>query len=111
MQVELHHDAFLAGIENDFGAALEDAADDAGALPGSPSDLHAVRTGPMSGRIGSDRRYARAQELGAFIRPRGRRALKFASGRFSKHARLRGQHYLAKTARRWGDILLPRLRR
>ena len=110
MTVESRVDAFLDRIHGRFGAALEDAAEHAASLPGSPGDLRAVRTGDLVGRIGSSRRYAKAQERGAFIRPKKRRALRFASGRFSAKARLPAQRYLARTVRIWPRLIAARLR-
>ena len=110
MRYVSHADAFFTAIGRRFGVALEDAADLAGRLPGSPSDLRAERTGPLSGRVGSSKPYAKAQERGAYIVPRQAQALRFASGQFSRRARLRPKRYLAQTAMRWGDLLTRRLR-
>lgn len=119
MELTSRSDEFLASVEADFGRALEDAADHAANLPGSPSDLRADRTGPLTGRIGSSRAYAKAQEKGAYITPRRGRvgrngrpaALKAANGRFYKWIRLPAQRYLAKTGGKWGDLLSTQLRR
>jgi len=110
VKIESRVDGFMDRVERDFGLALDDAAEHAAALPGSPSDLRAERLGPLHGRIGSSKPYAKAQEKGAYITPKRRRALKFVSGRFSMRARIPAKHYLAKTGRRWGAILVPRLR-
>ncbi|MCA1570311.1 MAG: hypothetical protein LC798_08345 [Chloroflexi bacterium] len=118
MKLESRIDEFMASVDRDFGLALEDAADHAANLPGSPSDLHAERLGPFHGRIGSTKPYAKAQEKGAYITPRKGRvgrngrpaALKAANGRFYKWVRLPAQRYLAKTGRQWGSILVARLR-
>lgn len=118
MIVESYADRFLDEVDDAFGAALEDAAAYSADLPGSPSDLHAVRTGRLEGRIGSDRDYARAQELGAYMKPRpGRRgrggrpaALKMRDGSFRAWTRLPAKRYLRKTGDRWGQFLLARLR-
>lgn len=119
MIFESHADDFLGKVDRDFDQALEDAAEHAAALPGSPSDLHAEHTGRLRGRIGSDKAYAKAQERGAFITPKkGRRgrngrpaALRSSSGRFYKRVRIPAQRYLAKTGKEWGRILPARLRR
>lgn len=118
MEFTSRADEFMAGVDRDFGHALEDAADHAANLPGSPSDLRAERLGPFHGRIGSSKAYALAQEKGAYITPRKGRigrngrpaALKAANGRFYKWIRLPAQRYLAKTGKQWGRMLGARLR-
>ena len=118
MRVESNVDAFVAKVDRDFGRALEDAAEHAGKLPGSPSDLRAEHLGPFRWRIGSQKAYAMPQEKGAYITPRKGRigrngrpaALRAANGRFYKWLRLPAQRYLAKTGKQWGRILAARLR-
>jgi hypothetical protein len=114
MRVEPNTAAFFARIEDAFSEALEDAATFARNQDGSPSDTRAERLGPLHGRVGSSREYARAQERGAYIRSRygkGRRAvLKFHDGRVRRWSRLPARRYLAKTGAQWGDLLLARLR-
>ena len=118
MIVESNAGAFLEQVDRNFGRALEDAADLAARLPGSPSDLHAEHLGHLHGRIGSGKAYAMAQERGAFITPRkGRRgrngrpaALRSEAGRFYKWIRVKGQRYLRRTGREWGRLLATRLR-
>lgn len=110
MKYVSHVDDFYARIQTRFGHAARDVAQIADALPGSPSDLRAVQQGPLHWRVGSSRPYARAQEKGAYIVPRRRRALKFADGTFSMRARLRPKRYLARAAAHFGPILNRRLR-
>lgn len=119
MRVESNADAVLAGARRAFSGALNDAAAHAAKQGGAPSDTRAQQLGPFSGRIGSSKPYAKAQERGAFIRPRrGRRgrtgrppALRLADGRFMKWARIPARRYLAKTGKRWGEFMIQRLRR
>ena len=119
MKLESQADDFLAKIDREFRQAGEDAAEHAARLPGSPSDLRFEHLGPLRGRIGSSKRYAKAQERGAFITPKkGRRgrngrpaALRSSRGRFYKWVRIPAQRYLAKTGKEWGRILPARLRR
>jgi hypothetical protein len=105
-----HAQDFYARIQTRFGAAVQDTAAVADQLPGSPRDLRAVQHGPLRWRVGSSADHARAQELGAYIVPRQRRALKFASGAFSKRARLPAKRYLRRAAATFGSHLARRLR-
>lgn len=105
-----HADQFLDRVHNRFALAVADAGAEASARPGAPSDTRGEVTGDLVGRIGSSARYAKAQERGAYIVPRTKRALKYASGRFSRRSRLPAKRYLETTARRWGQILESRLR-
>ena len=93
-----HANDFYARIQMRFGAAVQDVASVADDLPGSPSDLRAVQEGPLHWRVGSSAPYAKAQEKGAYIVPKRRRALKFADGTFRMQARLRPKRYLRKAA-------------
>lgn len=103
--------AFLSDVSAAFGRSVRDAGEEAARRRGAPSDTHGDVTGFLEGRIGSDRPYAKAQERGAFIRPRGARALRFATGEFRMHARIKAKRYLRATGRRWGhELLVPRLR-
>lgn len=119
MIVESRSTEFLRSVERAFSRGLEDAADVADKLPGSPSDLRAQQLEPFRGRIGSTRPYAKAQEKGAYIRPRRGRstrsgrppAVKYHDGRIRRWGRLPAQRYLEKTGKRWGRILGAALRR
>lgn len=110
MRIESRVPQFLGRVRTQFAAAIDDAGEEARHRPGAPSDTHGEVTGPLTGRIVSNKPGARAQERGAYITPKRARALRFADGTFSMHARIRGKHYLRKTGRRWGRILVPRLR-
>ena len=110
MKVESHEGQFLDRIERQVVASFGDAADFAARQKGAPSDTRDEVTGPFEGRIGSSRPYAKAQERGAYIVPKRRRALQFRSGEFRMRARLPANRYLAKAAARWGDMLAARLR-
>jgi len=105
-----HTAEFLREVDAAFGRGLDDTARVAAALPGSPSDLRAERSGQGRGRIGSSKPYAKAQEMGAFIRPKRARALKFRDGTFRMQARIPAKRYLQKAAARWPDLLTARLR-
>jgi hypothetical protein len=108
--VESRVEQFLGDVEAQVQLAIRDAGREAASRPGAPSDTRGEVTGALWGRIGSNARHAKAQERGAYIVPKQRRALRYASGRFSMRTRLPAKRYLERTARRWGDILLPRLR-
>ena len=118
MRFESNAADFMRSVERQFAGALDDAADHAGKLPGSPSDLRAQQLDPFRGRIGSTKPYAKAQEKGAYITPKARStrtgrppAIRFRDGRIRRWSRLPAQRYLAKTGKRWGSILVARLRR
>lgn len=108
--VESRVDQFLERVERQVALAIEDAGHEAASRPGAPSDTRGEMTGSLRGRIGSSARYAKAQERGAYIVPRTKKALRYASGRFSRRSRLPAKRYLANTARRWAEILEARLR-
>lgn len=109
-ELESRSDAFFERVEARVGLAIRDAGEEAAGRPGAPSDTRGEMTGSLRGRIGSSARYAKAQERGAYIVPRTKKALRYASGRFSRRSRLPAKRYLAQTARRWGEILEARLR-
>jgi hypothetical protein len=77
-----------------------------GALTGS---VRVERLGPGRWRIGSLHPGAMAQERGAFVRPKRRRALKFA-GRFAMHARIPAKHWLSRAGVQSPQLLGQRLR-
>jgi len=108
--VEGHAGDFLDRLGARVALAIRDAGEEAAGRPGAPSDTRGEITGALRGRIGSNARYAKAQERGAYIVPRTKKALRYASGRFSRRSRLPAKRYLANTARRWGEILEARLR-
>lgn len=108
--LESYRQRFLSSVEAKVALAVEDAARYSAALPGSPSDLHVVQLGPGRWLIGSNRRYAKAQERGAYIVPKRGRALHFRDGRWRPRARLKAKHYLAKTGHRWSLFVRTRLR-
>lgn len=109
MIIESRIDGFIARVERQVGMAIDDAGTEAASRPGAPHDTRGEMTGLMQGRIGSDQPYARAQERGAYIRPRRRKALLYGSGKFSMRSRLPARAYLANTARRWAQIVTARL--
>lgn len=53
--------------------------------------------GPLEYEVSSDLIYAPVQEYGAFIKPKTRKVLRFADGRFSMRARIPAQPYVAPT--------------
>lgn len=108
--LESRAEAFFDRVEQQVALAIEDAGKEAGTRRGAPSDTRGEVTGRMRGRIGSSRPYAKAQERGAYIVPRRKKALRYASGRFSMRSRLTAKRYLAATARRWPQIVSARLR-
>jgi hypothetical protein len=110
MEVRSHADAFLSQVQAAYWRSLEDAANAARRNHSAPGDTRAELTGPLKGRIGSTRPYAKAQELGAFIVPVRRRMLKFRDGTFHRQARLKAKHYLRTAARKWPSLLESRLR-
>lgn len=67
------------------------------------------RLGMGRWRIGSTHPGAMAQERGAFLRPKRRRALKFA-GRYSMHARIPAKHWLSRAGVQSLRLLGQRLR-
>jgi hypothetical protein len=77
-----------------------------GALTGS---VRVHRLGPGRWRIGSDHPGAMAQERGAFVRPKRRRALKF-NGRWAMHARIPAKHWLSRAGVQAPRLIGQRLR-
>lgn len=111
MRYVSHADEFYAAIEQRFGTAVRDVAQIAADLPGSPSDLRAEPTGRLTWRVGSSAPYARAQERGAYIVPKRRRALRFNDGTFRMVARLKPKRYLAKAAANFSAVVRRRMSR
>lgn len=108
-----HRAAFLRRVEQRVQLARQDVAGVAkrnlgggGALTGS---VRAIDEGFGRGRVGSDHPGAKAQELGAYITPSRRQALKF-EGRYSMKARIPAKRWLSRAARQWGALLSRRLR-
>lgn len=105
VRIESHQAEFLREVVAKTRQARKDVAAAARSNPGAPSDTRLRRN-----QVGSSRAYARAQERGAYIRPRRRRVLKFADGSFRPRARIRAKRWLSKAGRRWGEFLERRLR-
>lgn len=105
-----HRVEFLSRVRSMAGESIEDVAAIARANRGSPRDTRAEMTGPGAGRVGSSKPYAKAQERGAYIVPTRARALRYASGRFSKRSRLPATRWLSKAIRHWPERLALRLR-
>lgn len=110
MELISHVTPFLSDISIAYRRSLDDASDAARRNHSAPRDTRAVVEGPLEGRIGSDLPYAKAQELGAFIRPVRRKILKFHDGSFRPQARLKAKHYLRQAAKRWPALFESRLR-
>lgn len=105
-----HAAEFLGRVNGATRFALEDVADIAKSNKGAPSDTRAEMTAADGGRVGSSRPYAKAQEKGAYITPKQRRALRFRSGLIRKRARLPARRWLSKAVTHYGERLATRLR-
>lgn len=113
MTFHSQRDQVLHEIEAAVRASQDDVLRDAQKRAGSKqlaSSGKVDRIGPTKARIVFDAPFAKARERGAYIVPHRRKALRFANGDFSMHARLRKHPYLVPAARRWGTRLLARLR-
>lgn len=115
MIVESRRREFLAAVDRRVDLALRDMVPIARRnLGGSGGELsgsvEVIETGPMRGVVGSRHPGAYAQEVGAFVRPTSRRALKFADGTFRMRARIPAKHWLRRTGQQWGRVVAARLR-
>lgn len=114
MILESRRVAFLAAVDGRVRLALRDvvpiARRNLGGSGPMAASVHAVDRGPLRGLVGSSHPGAYAQEVGAYIRPVHRRALKFADGGYSARARIPAKHWLSRAGRQWGSVLSRRLR-
>lgn len=77
-----------------------------GALTGS---VRVIQVRPGLWRVGSSHPGAYAQEVGAYITPRGAKALKF-NGRFAMHARIPAKRWLSRAGKQFARFAGRRLR-
>lgn len=120
MRVQANYSAIHARNERAFQVALDKNVERArrnlgGSSPGRlTSTVHDENLGRLKGRVGSSAPGARAQELGAYIVPRTRTALKYewrGKTHFNRKAvRIRAKHWLRRAGEKWGEDMSAALR-
>ena len=113
MRIVRNWDRFFSAVHRQVYESFDDTAAEARRNLGNGSLSRTVqvqRTGHLAARVGSNHPGAKAQEVGAYITPKSAKALRFASGKFSKRARIRGKRWLKRAGPKWHDHLTRRLR-
>lgn len=103
-QIEVAGHATFATVEEGIVRSVAERAP-GGAGGSIGASVYAKRFGAKAARLSSDHPGAKAHERGAYIVPKGGRALRFADGSFRMRARLRAKHYFRDGVKAWQGIV------